>query len=125
MIPLSKAAQSSGINLRHLRSLCQAGRIPGAQFSGRMWFLPSGWAITPGMTKITDRNGFKAWSSLRRAVYNDDRIEEVEGGGCDEGRVFIHLAKGYWFGQYEGTSSRTVGSLAELKYALSLIEAKS
>lgn len=70
--------------------------------------------------KIANLNGFRARKALFKAA-TDPRIAEIEGGGCDEGRVFIHLKRGYWFGPAEKTHSRTVGSGEELKYALRLI----
>lgn len=73
--------------------------------------------------KITNLNGFRAVSSLKRASY-DERIQEIEGNGMDEGRVFIHLVAGYWFGAAEGTTCYSVGSVAELRYAISLIEVR-
>ena len=71
--------------------------------------------------KIGETNGFRAMASLRRAAA-DPRVEEIEGNGCDEGRVFVHLAKGHWFGPSEGTHSATVGSAGELRDRMSRIE---
>lgn len=73
--------------------------------------------------KITYRNGFRAIKSLEKAAA-DPRVEEIEGNGMDEGRVFIHLIDGLWFGEMEGTTLKSVGSAAEIKYAMSLIEEK-
>jgi hypothetical protein len=72
---------------------------------------------------LTNANGFRAMKSLARAAA-DPRIAEIEGGGCDDGRVFLHLAPGYIFGGGENCSTRTVGSADELRYALRLIEVK-
>lgn len=72
-------------------------------------------------SKITCRNGFRAIEKLNKAA-TDPRIAEIEGEGCDEGRVFIHLVKGFWFGPSERTSTRTVGDALELFQALCLIE---
>jgi hypothetical protein len=70
--------------------------------------------------KMGDTNGFSAYANIWRAEF-DPRIEKIEGEGCDPGRVFIHLTPGFWFGPYEATHCMTVGSLKELRYALSLI----
>jgi len=70
-------------------------------------------------SKITVANGFRARKALLK-VAADPRVEEIEGAGMDEGRVFIHLAKGYWFGSALGTHSHSVGSVDEIKYAMSL-----
>lgn len=66
---------------------------------------------------IGDTNGFKAMATLRRAAA-DPRVAEIEGGGMDEGRVFIHLKPGFWFGPYERTHSQSVGSAANVRDAL-------
>jgi hypothetical protein len=71
--------------------------------------------------KIGDTNGFRAMAALRKAAA-DARVEEVEGEGMDDGRVFIHLAPGYWFGAARGTHTMSVGSAAELRYAMGKIE---
>jgi hypothetical protein len=75
------------------------------------------------MTKIGDTNGFRALATLRRAAA-DPRVEEIEGGGMDEGRVFIHLKAGWWFAS-EGTTSISVGNAANVRDALAMIERKS
>jgi hypothetical protein len=73
------------------------------------------------MSKIDRQhtNGFRAMKALERAA-SDARVEEIEGAGMDEGRVFIHLARGFWFA-VDGCHSRSVGSAAELKDAMQLI----
>lgn len=71
--------------------------------------------------KITYRNGFRAMKSLEKAA-DDPRIEEIEGNGMDEGRVFLHCSKGYWFGPMEGTTCFSVGSAQEIRFGMSLIE---
>lgn len=73
--------------------------------------------------KITYLNGFRAVKALER-VADDPRVEEIEGGGMDEGRVFIHLVKGLWFGPHEMTTCKSVGNAQEIKSAMSLIEEK-
>lgn len=73
------------------------------------------------VSKIGDTNGFRAMASLRRAAA-DPRVEEIEGGGMDDGRVFIHLRRGYWFGPCEMTHCYSVGSAAEIRDAFSMIE---
>jgi len=62
-------------------------------------------------------NGFRAMASLRKA--NDDpRVAEIEGAGMENGRVFVHLETGFWFGPHETAHSRSVGSAAELRDAM-------
>jgi len=70
--------------------------------------------------KITCWNGFKARKALLKAA-EDPRVDEIEGEGMDEGRVFIHLKKGFWF-PLEGTHLRGVGDAKELKEVLESIE---
>jgi hypothetical protein len=70
------------------------------------------------VAKIGDTNGFRALKSLQRAA-QDARIDEIEGGGMDDGRVFLHLRHGYTFAG-EG-ATRSVGSAAELRAALAKI----
>lgn len=49
MISLSQAALRAGIGTRRLRTLCKAGRIPGAQLiSARMWLVPDKFRVLPG-----------------------------------------------------------------------------
>ena len=74
--------------------------------------------------KITYTNGFRAMASLRKAAA-DPRVEEIEGHGMDEGRVFVHLVKGYWMGELNGTHSFSCGSAAELKRKMADIEVES
>lgn len=73
--------------------------------------------------KITYRNGFRAIKALDK-VAADPRVEEIEGNGMDDGRVFIHLVDGLWFGPMECTTCKSVGNIEEIKYAMSLIEKK-
>jgi hypothetical protein len=65
---------------------------------------------------ITDSNGFRGMAALRRAAL-DPRIEEIEGGAMDEGRVFLHAAPGWRFREYN-TVSKAVGTVSELRAAL-------
>lgn len=69
--------------------------------------------------KITDANGFSPMRVLVK-VAADPRIEEIEGAGMDDGRVFIHLTEDYWFEEYE-CGSKSVGDKDDILYALSLI----
>jgi hypothetical protein len=71
--------------------------------------------------KIKSTNGFRALVALDKAA-QDLRVDEIEGDGMDEGRIFIHARRGYWFGPLEMTHSRSAGNAAELKRALELIE---
>ncbi len=71
------------------------------------------------MSKITDANDFADMKALRKVARNK-LIEEIEGGGMDEGRVFLHLVDGYEFTGH-GTTCLSVGDAAEIEYALSLI----
>jgi len=70
---------------------------------------------------ITDSNGFRAMAALRKAAL-DPRIEEIEGGGADEGRVFIHAKPGWRFTRYD-TISASAGSAAELRTVLAMLKA--
>jgi hypothetical protein len=69
--------------------------------------------------KITDANGFRAMRTLTKAAC-DFRVDEIEGAGMDDGRVFIHLADGYWFEHYE-TVSKGVGSAEDVRDAMAMI----
>lgn len=71
--------------------------------------------------KMSDLNGFRALATLAK-VAQDPRVEEIEGGGMDEGRVFIHLRPGYWFGSTEQTHSKSVGSAADCREYMKLVE---
>jgi hypothetical protein len=62
--------------------------------------------------KITNGNGFRARRALEGAARNP-LVSEIEGGGCEKGRVFVHLVKGWWF-EIHQCSSKTVGNAAEL-----------
>ena len=66
--------------------------------------------------RIGDLNGFRAVAALRRAAA-DPRIEEIEGGALDEGRVFLHTVQGWRFSDYD-SRTKSVGSAAELRAAL-------
>jgi hypothetical protein len=66
-------------------------------------------------------NGFVAVGTLYKLAYNDPRIAEVEGEGCEKGRIFIHLAPGYCFGS-ERRHSMTVGNRKEVLAAFAMIE---
>ena len=46
--------------------------------------------------------------SLLREIAKDKRVEEIEGEGMDCGRVFVHLAPGYYVEGY-GTHSFGTG----------------
>lgn len=48
MIDTATAARKLGISASRVRRLCIQGRIPGARFIGRVWFLPEAPTITPG-----------------------------------------------------------------------------
>lgn len=61
-------------------------------------------------------NGFRAMKSLERAA-RDERVDEIEGAGMDEGRVFVHLKRGFYF-KNEGCHLKSVGSAVELKDAM-------
>lgn len=73
--------------------------------------------------KVGFTNGFRAMATLRKAAA-DPRVAEIEGEGMDDGRVFVHLADGYWFRPPYSQQSRSVGSASELRDALALIEPK-
>lgn len=69
---------------------------------------------------MIDFNGFKAVKTLQRAL-TDSRVDEIEGAGLDDGRVFIHLKRGYTFTLHEAHSC-SVGSAADVREALQYIE---
>lgn len=71
------------------------------------------------MAQITDHNDFSDMKALRRAA-RDPRVREIEGGGLDDGRVFLHLKSGYVFGGYQ-SASKSVGDAREIEDALSII----
>ena len=57
------------------------------------------------MTKgITDSNEFQPLAALRKAA-NHPAVAEIEGGGMDAGRVFIHLKSGWIFDGYDALSA--------------------
>lgn len=64
-------------------------------------------------------NGFRALKALQQAI-NDPRIEEIEGGALDDGRVFLHARAGYVFDGYE-SRTKSVGSAADVRDALKLL----
>lgn len=68
---------------------------------------------------IGDTNGFKAIKTLRKAA-QDPRIAEIEGGGMDDGRVFLHASSGWKFEGYD-SCSKSVGSAEEIKTALRML----
>jgi len=68
---------------------------------------------------IGDTNDFKPLSVLRKAAKHP-AVEEIEGCGMDNGRVFLHLRDGFTFGG-EGKSIG-VGNAQEVRDALALIE---
>jgi hypothetical protein len=70
---------------------------------------------------FSNTNGFRAMASLKRAA-EDTRIEAIEGAGMDEGRVFLHLKRGFIFSP-DFAHLKSVGSAAELKSALTQIVA--
>ncbi len=59
-------------------------------------------------------------AALEKAAV-DPRVEEIEGAGMDAGRVFVHLKPGYIF-RADGCHLRSVGSAAELRETMRLIE---
>jgi len=69
---------------------------------------------------IGDTNGFKPLSALRKAAKHP-AVEEIEGGGMDDGRVFLHLRDGFAFSG-EGKSIG-VSDAQDVKDALASIEA--
>ncbi|NBS41838.1 hypothetical protein EBS80_04255 [bacterium] len=69
--------------------------------------------------KITNANGFRAMAALKKAA-RDPRIKEIEGGGCDDGRVLIHAADGWVFSGYD-SRTKGVGSSEDLRYAMSIL----
>jgi len=75
--------------------------------------------MTTSKKIITDSNDFEDMPALRK-VARDKRIREIEGGGMDEGRVFLHLVPGLRFSDY-GTTCKSVGDAEEIKWALELI----
>jgi len=90
------------------------------------------------MTKgITDSNEFQPLAALRKAA-DHPAVAEIEGGGCDPGRVLVHLKDGWTVKGYDarsfgvgvalesdGASMTRAGILREnrkqLAYKLSLI----
>lgn len=46
MISLTFAASLLGVSTRRLRTLCEAGRVPGATKVGRVWILPDAPVVT-------------------------------------------------------------------------------
>ena len=70
--------------------------------------------------RIGNTNDFKPLSALRKAAKHP-AVEEIEGWGMDDGRVFLHLRDGFTFGG-EGKSIG-VGDAQDVKDALASIEA--
>ena len=62
-------------------------------------------------SKLKHDNGFKPLHELRMAA-KDERVDEIEGHGMDDGRVFIHLLPEYKFP--DGSSLKSVGNVKEL-----------
>ncbi len=48
MLSAREVAELYGVSTRRVQALCHQGRIPGASISGRMWFVPSNFQVTPG-----------------------------------------------------------------------------
>ena len=67
--------------------------------------------------KITCLNGFRAVKALNKLA-EDPRIDEIEGNGCDEGRVLVHFKPG-WIREGYDTHGGSVGSIEDIKYLLS------
>lgn len=69
---------------------------------------------------ITNANGFEPIAALRKAATHP-AVDEIEGGGCDDGRVFIHLKDGWMFEGYDSASASVGVDLdsegATMKYA--------
>ena len=60
---------------------------------------------------ITDTNGFEPISALRKIAAHP-AVDEIEGGGMDAGRVFVHLKDGWKVKGYD-TRSFSVGVALE------------
>lgn len=99
---------AAGAERRHVRVLRTLKAAPHAGAGG-----------IGTMAKIGDTNGFKAMKALQRAAA-DPRIAEIEGGGLDDGRVLLHAARGWKFDGYD-SASKSVGSVKELREALSIL----
>jgi hypothetical protein len=84
----------------------QLGDLPGHEFHGNQW-----------TAKVGDLNDFPHLAALRK-IANDPRIAEIEGGGLDSGRVFLHASLGWLFGEQR---SKSVGSREEIKQAMKLL----
>ena len=69
--------------------------------------------------KITCENGFRPFSALLKAA-RDPRVREIEGEGCDPGRVLIHLTEDYWFEHYQ-SGCKGVGNADDIAYAMEMI----
>ena len=81
--------------------------------------------MTNAAAKITYRNGFRAIKSLLK-VAADPRVEEIEGHGMDDGRVFLFLGPNWVFNDdptvpTNNHRSKSVGNAAEIKYAMSIV----
>ena len=61
--------------------------------------------------------------STNLPVIKDNRIDEIENGGMDEGRFFVHLKPGYdWNIDFEIRVSQSFGSRQEVIRALKLVK---
>jgi hypothetical protein len=52
------------------------------------------------MVNIYDTNEFEPMAALRKAATHPG-VEEIEGGGADPGRVFVHLKDGWIVDGYD------------------------
>ena len=72
------------------------------------------------MTIITDANGFEPIAALRK-IATHPAVDEIEGGGCDLGRVLVHLKDGWTIKGYNarsfGVGVCLDGEGATMKYA--------
>ena len=70
--------------------------------------------------KITNLNGARYIKTLEKAA-RDPRVAEIEGGGCEYGRVFIDLQPGWRFAWLQ-CRSKTVGNSGDVRDLLRQIE---
>lgn len=66
--------------------------------------------------KITCLNGFRAVKALNKLA-EDPRIDEIEGKGCDDGRVLIHF-KPHWIRAGYDTHGGGVSTVADIKWLM-------
>lgn len=66
--------------------------------------------------KITCLNGFRAVKTLNK-IAEDPRIDEIEGNGCDDGRVLIHFKPG-WVREGYDTSGGGVSTVEDIKWLM-------